>query len=608
MQTLCRRALALSFTLLGLVQAHAAPASPGNAAWLFTSFRGDGDALHLAYSYDGTDWTDLDREFFRPQVGSKLIRDPHVLRDLDGLYRMVWTTGWKDLGIGYATSRDLVHWSEQKFLPLMDKVMGAQSCWAPELFPLSDGSYLLIWSSAVPVVGEANPRFLAHFTITKDFVSYAEPRVLFDPGFGNIDSTLLYSEGKYRLVFKAVDDQSAKVWGPLHVAISDQPTGPFQLLPDLVVSQERVEGPAPVVLGDRTLVYFDHYTDHRYGVRETRDWKTWTDITKTAAVVKGQRHGSILAVPGEVVEALRRESASIAPPPILDGFTADPAIRVFGDKYYVYPTSDRPFWNTTEFAVWSSRDLVQWKKEGVLFDLTKDIEWANNQAWAPDCIERDGKYYLYFCGEGKIGVAVAPTPIGPFTDPLGHPLLAKGGKIKTNTIDPAAFIDDDGQAYLYFGNGSLTQVVKLRPDMITVEGDPIDLHLKEFREGIVVFKRGGKYYFMWSIDDARSPEYRVGWGVADSPFGPVTTPEKDFIVLRKNGPAQGTAHHSVVQVPGTDRWYVAYHRHAVPGGGGYKRETCLARMEFRADGSIQPMDPMVPAFKAGDSGEPLGEP
>ncbi|MFO1488388.1 MAG: family 43 glycosylhydrolase [Verrucomicrobiota bacterium] len=291
------------------------------------------------------------------------------------------------------------------------------------------------------------------------------------------------------------------------------------------------------------------------------------------------------------------------PKPILAGFTADPSIRAFGDTYYIYPTSDRPNWNTTEFAVWSSKNLVTWKKEGVFMDLTKDLTWATNKAWAPDCVERDGKYFFYFCANHNIGVATGPTPVGPFKDALGQPLV-EDAKIKTFTIDPCAFIDDDGQAYLYFGNGTPT-VFKLNRDMISFDGPPVEFRLKQFREGIVVFKRLGKYYFMWSIDDARSPNYRVGWGIADSPLGPVRSPDTNFIVLQKHGPAVATAHHGVVNVPGTDRWYVAYHRHAIPNGSGYQREVCLARMEFDADGNIKPMDPMVSPFQPGDIGEPI---
>jgi beta-xylosidase len=298
--------------------------------------------------------------------------------------------------------------------------------------------------------------------------------------------------------------------------------------------------------------------------------------------------------------------AADAPKPILEGHTADPSIRVFGDTYYLYPTSDKPNWQTTDFSVWSSKNLVDWKKEGLVLDVTKNVKWANIEAWAPDIIERNGTYYFYFCAQGKIGVATGKSPLGPFKDALDKPLIVKSEKLNTHTIDPYPFIDDDGQGYLYFGNGNERgHVYKLKPDMITLDGDAHAIPMKDFREGVVVFKRKGKYYFMWSIDDARSPNYRVGWGTADSPLGPVKASDVNFIVLQKNGPAIGTAHHSVVNVPGTDRWYVAYHRHAIPDGNGYKRQTVLARMEFTDDGMIKPMDPMSAPFKPGDTGEPI---
>lgn len=275
------------------------------------------------------------------------------------------------------------------------------------------------------------------------------------------------------------------------------------------------------------------------------------------------------------------------PKPILDGFTADPAIRVFGKRYYIYPTSDKPEWQTTDFSVWSSPDLVSWKKEALLLDVTKDLKWANIEAWAPDCVERHGKYYFYFCAHGEIGVATSNRPTGPFVDALGKPLVAKGS-VNTYPIDPYPFIDEDGTPYLYFGNGNPT-VYKLNDDMISFDGPPIQFPLKEFREGIVVFKRLGLYYFMWSVDDARSDDYHVAYGISKTPFGPVEFPN-DNVVLRKSGLVKGTGHNSIVNVPGTDRWYTAYHRHAIPGGSGFKRETCLAEVKFRSDGTILPID------------------
>lgn len=312
------------------------------------------------------------------------------------------------------------------------------------------------------------------------------------------------------------------------------------------------------------------------------------------------------------------QAADTEPPkPILDGHTADPAIRVFGDTYYVYPTSDKPNWMTTDFSVWSSKNLIDWRKEGMVLDVTRDLKWAKIKAWAPDCIERNGTYYFYFCAEGKIGVGTADTPLGPFVDALGKPLLDRkaDSRITTNPIDPYVFIDEGGQAYIYFANGDRANVFRLKPDMITLEGDPVEIHMKgrssgevvDIREGIVVFKRNGLYYFMWSVDDARSEDYRVAYGTANSPLGPVKIPE-EATVLRKSGPVKGTGHHSVVNVPGTDRWYIVYHRHAIPGGGGYQRETCLARMEFNGDGSIKPIDPLAPVFPPNAPGEPVVTP
>lgn len=598
----------LSSLLLAVLLVGGANADVTNA-WLFTSFRGNGDGLHLAYSRDALHWSDFGRVFLKPAVGNRLMRDPHILQGPDGVFRMVWTTGWNDQGIGYASSTNLLDWSEQKYLPVMEKVSGTKNCWAPEtIYDAKNGQYIIFWSSDVegrfPESASTNHmNNRAYYVTTQDFVTFSEPKVLFDPGFDNIDSTIIEAGGKFHLVFKEGDDQKNGKSGPIHVATAEHPLGPYTLQPEPLITQ-RAEGPTLVTVDGKTLLYVDFYANGHYGVYESTDWQHWRDITTKDSIVNGQRHGTIFAVAPEVLAALVADTQAQVPKPILDGYTADPAIRVFGDKYYVYPTSDKPYWNTTDFSVWSSPDLVNWKKEGLILDVTKDLKWANLKAWAPDCVERNGKYYFYFCANERVGVAVADKPTGPFVDALGQPLVQKSEKVRTFPIDPYPFIDDDGQAYLYLGNGTPT-VFKLKPDMITLDGDPATFKLKEFREGIVVFKRAGKYYFMWSIDDARSDDYRVGWGVSDSPYGPVKSPDTNFIVLRQHGLAKGTAHHSVVNVPGTDRWYVAYHRHAVPGGGGYQRETCLVKMEFNPDGSIKPMDPLQPAFPPGSAGEPL---
>lgn len=299
-------------------------------------------------------------------------------------------------------------------------------------------------------------------------------------------------------------------------------------------------------------------------------------------------------------------------PVIMDKFTADPDIRVFGDTYYIYPTVDKEQWKTTEFNTWSSKDLIHWKDEGVILNLAGgDVSWANLYAWAPGVTTRNGKFYMYFCADKKIGVAVADKPTGPFKESLGHALIEAGNPpaLRGQQIDPYPFIDDNPakEAYLYWGNSRL-YARKLGADMISFDGDLQVITPTfaggRFNEGTVVFKRNGTYYFMWSENDARSPDYRVSYGTSDSPLGPIRVAEKR-IILSKSGSVIGTGHNSVINIPGTDRWYMVYHRHAIPGGGGYIRETCLSPMHFNADGSIEPVDVNHPAFPAGSAGEPL---
>ena len=289
---------------------------------------------------------------------------------------------------------------------------------------------------------------------------------------------------------------------------------------------------------------------------------------------------------------------SIEPPkPIIEGYTADPHVVVFDGTYYVYPTSDKDEWQTTDFSSWSSQDLVHWKDEGMILDVTRDLKWAKIRGWAPAMIRRDAKYFFYFTAEQKIGVAVSDRPTGRVVDALGRPLVAPSAQYPGQVIDPFAFIDDDGQAYLYYGQGNL-YANRLKPDMITLDGPPTRMTPPHFNEGVFMVKRHGLYYFMWSENDARDVRYQVAYGVSTSPLGPIEV-RPDNVILQQRGRAVGTGHHSVIEVPGTDRWYIFYHRHAIPNGSGYLRETCLSPMEFEDDGSIKKVDPLANPFPEG---------
>ncbi len=296
-------------------------------------------------------------------------------------------------------------------------------------------------------------------------------------------------------------------------------------------------------------------------------------------------------------------SARLYGNPVLEGFYADPDI-IYAEKekrYYMYPTSDGfTGWSGTYFKAFSSSDLVSWKDEGVILDLPKDVSWAKKNAWAPCVIERkvNGayKYYYYFCAAQKIGVAVSDHPAGPFVD-SGKPLIdqrpegVKGGQ----QIDPDVFHDPQrGKYYIYWGNGYMAGA-ELNEDMISIKTGTVKVLTpdKTFREGAHVFFRKGIYYFLWSEDDTRSENYRVRYGTSRGPLDSIVIPAQNMVI--KKDPVKGiygTGHNSTLQIPGTDQWFIVYHRFNYPKGitmgaaAGYNREVCIDRMEFDEQGNI----------------------
>lgn len=572
------------------VQAAQAP----DTVYLFTSFRGNGDGLHLAISEDGYQWTEIDGVFLEPAVGSKLMRDPHVLLGPDGVFRMVWTTGWNDKGIGYSSSRDLKTWTEQKYLPVMEDTAGTKNCWAPETFyDAKRGDYIITWSSDVEgrfsdTVSGDRMNNRTYYVTTKDFETFSKPQVFFDPGFDHIDASIVNYGDKYILTIKEGDMQQKGVWGPIYQAIADDARGPYNRF-ETPAMTARAEGPTVARIGEEYVMYVDYYSHGRYGALTTRDFKTWTDISDKVATVRGQRHGTLLRIPRVAAEGLMSESLRMPPAPVLPGYHADPHIAVFGDTYYLYPTTDgSEGWASTSFSCMSSKDLKHWQNHGVIVRLGIDVKWAERNAWAPAIATKNGKYYFYTSSVQNIGVAVADTPHGPFTDPLGAPLVPKG-KYRGQAIDPMVFVDEDGSAYLYWGQGNC-YVVKLNEDMISFDEEGVKrITPPGYNEGSFVIKRKGVYYLMWSEFDTRDPRYSVAYGTSDSPMGPFTK-AADNPILKGEGMVKGAGHHSVVQVPGKDEWFIAYHRFAIPDGSGYKRETCISPMRFNADGTIQKVD------------------
>ena len=201
--------------------------------------------------------------------------------------------------------------------------------------------------------------------------------------------------------------------------------------------------------------------------------------------------------------------------PIFPGWYADPELHIFAGRYYLYPTYSAEYEKQTFFEAWSSSDLTDWRSEGRILDFA-DVPWSTNRAaWAPSAIERGGRYYFYFsAGDGAgLGVAVAEHPAGPFRDALGRPLVGHYPH-GAQPIDAHAFLDDDGQAYLYFGGWRHAVVVRLNEDMVSLDGDFQEITPEGYVEGPFMLKRRGVYYFMWSEGGWTDSSYAVAYAKA----------------------------------------------------------------------------------------------
>ncbi|WP_337176366.1 glycoside hydrolase family 43 protein [Paludisphaera sp.] len=314
-------ALSLALASLAVILTRPAlaadPAVPPGQALVFTSFRGNGDdGLHLATSRDGYKWTALngDRPVFQPKVGGGLVRDPDIARGPDGTFHMVWTTGWTHSAIGYASSKDLIHWSEARQIDVM-KGENARNVWAPELFhDEAEGRFLIFWASTIPgrfpeteAAGDDGYNHRTYVTTTKDFQAFTPTKLFYDPGFNSIDSTIVRDGDRFAMFIK--DETRTPPAKNIRVAFADAPIGPYGPPSPPITGDYWAEGPSAIKLGDRWFVYFDKYVDHRYGLVTSPDLVNWTDESDRVSFPPDFRHGSVLLVPEAVLaglEALER--------------------------------------------------------------------------------------------------------------------------------------------------------------------------------------------------------------------------------------------------------------------------------------------------------------
>jgi len=265
-------------------------------------------------------------------------------------------------------------------------------------------------------------------------------------------------------------------------------------------------------------------------------------------------------------------------PIVQTSYTADPAPMVYDGRLYLYTSHDEDvtvsnFYTMNDWHLYSTVDMVNWTDHGTPASL-KTFSWSTDNAWAPQAVARNGKIYLYVPLNNntgaKIGVAVSDNPTGPFKDPVGKAIAESGSM----AIDPTVFIDDDGQAYLYWGNGNL-RMVKLNSDMISTSGSVTsNIAMQGFTEGPWFYRRGSLYYLVY----AGSGE-KISYATSNAPGGPWTYKGDVF-----GNPSIGTNHPGVADYKGHS--YFFYHTGALPGGNSYRRSVCVEEFTYGTDGSI----------------------
>lgn len=674
-------------SLLFPLSLHAENYQTGDYGYLYCHMSGRGEWTAYALSRDGFHYHDLigGDSIFSPAEHALIeggTRDAYVCRKHDGSGYLMVTTDmcvrkskvWDNYGINLHVSDDLIHWRSVTFdfrkgSEIFSNPDGADvysdwstvnRVWAPQVFwddtyDWGDGRrggyfiYYSLWNRAE----EAYDRMYYSYA-DESFTTLTKPQLLFDWGYATIDADInyLYTDSLYHMMIKKEGGTPG-----LFTATSKSLTGPWgePVADDYIdfEGKKKCEGVSAFQLaGDSTWVigYIEYSSNpRRYRLcradARMRNFRSPVDIEG----VNGPQHGSFLRLTKEEYERLQSWSDSIdavryasaargegvIPPfyapndlnPIVEGAFADPEIlySTKTKRYYLYPTTDGiEGWKNHDACVYSSADLREWKYEGVVFDLAKDCSWADDCLWAPCIIERKGKYYYYFTGNKSIGVAVSKSPVGPFKDALGKPLIdskpegVKGGQV----IDPDVFLDpQSGKYYLYWGNGFLA-CSELGADMTSIVSTKVLIDRKDkarynYNEGTYVFYRNGLYYFMWSENDTRSATYRVRYlisekpdafvrsdkseyGSADVPSYHAVMPERGVVLSQDASRGiYGTGHHSILNKPGTDEWYIIYHRFRRPEAikegwsAGYNREVCLDRLFFNADGTLQAVIPSL---------------
>ena len=281
-------------------------ANARDSVYLFSYFMGNGeDGLHLAYSEDSFTWNSLkdNGSFLVPELSpDKLMRDPCIIRDDQGTFHMVWTVSWTQKGIGYASSKDLIHWSPQQYIPVMEHEPLTRNTWAPEItFDAHNREFLIYWSSTITdkfpetqIADDNGYNHRIYSTKTRDFNKFSPTTLLYDPGFNVIDASIIPYQGSWLMFLK--DETKVPAQKNLKIASADKLEGPYTSASAAITGDYWAEGPTILYEKGLFTVYFDKYMEQKYGAIQSRDLKQWTDISDQVHLPQGMRHGTIFKI------------------------------------------------------------------------------------------------------------------------------------------------------------------------------------------------------------------------------------------------------------------------------------------------------------------------
>ena len=601
--------------------------------YLFAYFEGGGnimkqEQLRFALSNDGINWRALNEN--RPIIASDTIsesggiRDPHILRGEDGKFYLVATDmfthkyGWgSNPGIVMLKSDDLIHWTHSKINLAKDfpkKFGDAYWVWAPQtIYDKKAKKYMIYFTL------QRNDRksLITYYAYAnKDFTGFeSDPKILFSAQFGSIDSDIIYKDGVYHHFYKGntKDKNGKEIKNGIQQATSKSLKGKwkedFKYL-DAYAGKIVVEGSSVFKFNGREeyALMYDMYSSGRY------EYQTSTDLynfSEPKAFTKNfyPRHVSVISLTKEELQRLQEkwgyvveyEFESKGNPIIRHQYTADPAVLVKNDTLWLFAGHDhagnQSGYHMRDWLLFSTTDMKHWKEHPVPLTID-EFKWAaSKQAYAGHVAERNGKYYWYvstnWCG---IGVAVADKITGPYKDALGKPLLTNKDCFASShswaCIDPAIFIDDDGQPWITWGNREC-YIAKLKDNMIEIDGEIKQIKFNEahpFTEAPWIHKYNGKYYLTYASE---WPE-KIAYAVADKIDGPY---EMKGIISEIAGNSN-TTHPAIVNFK--NQWLFFSHNGGLHNGTSYSRSIIAEPMEYDAEGNIQKIHPStegVPCIK-----------